>query len=207
MDLSLIFQACRIPWNVLLQPASTASTSHSFRILCALCVLGGEPPALGLQSVVGSAAPGSLAPPVPLGPGLPPRSSHCSNPCRPLPLEAPFRRTSTRLAHSQNHPQLAGYRTVPGLKRTFISLERFQLAGGWKDPQRRLDHRCIQDIRTGWGGWLGAEGETVEFSVCLLRLGRHLRKWMPRTGNGISESAPFTLFQRIRFSANIGVRS
>ena len=63
----------------------------------------------------------------------------------------------------------------PAREQTFIPLDRFQLAGWSKDADGRLDPRRIQDIRIGWGGYLGTVGETVEFSVGLPQLGRAAR--------------------------------
>jgi hypothetical protein len=60
----------------------------------------------------------------------------------------------------------------PAYERMFLPLDRFQLAGWSKDGDGRLDPRRIQDVRIGWGGYLGAEGEKVEFSVRLPQLGR-----------------------------------
>jgi hypothetical protein len=34
-----------------------------------------------------------------------------------------------------------------------------------------LDAKRVSDIRIGWGGYLGSEGEAVEFSVALPQIG------------------------------------
>ncbi|MBL9136076.1 MAG: hypothetical protein JNK85_09420 [Verrucomicrobiales bacterium] len=60
----------------------------------------------------------------------------------------------------------------PLYERLFLPLARFQLAGWSKDGDGHLDPRRIQDVRIGWGGYLGAEGEKVVFSVRLPQLGR-----------------------------------
>ncbi len=60
----------------------------------------------------------------------------------------------------------------PRYERTFLPLDRFQLAGWSTDGDGRLDPRKIQDLRIGWGGYLGAADESVEFSVRLPQLGR-----------------------------------
>lgn len=59
-----------------------------------------------------------------------------------------------------------------GREENLIPFGRFQLAGWSQDADGVLDRRRIQDIRIGWGGYLGAEGERVEFSVGAPRAGR-----------------------------------
>jgi hypothetical protein len=56
---------------------------------------------------------------------------------------------------------------APGRERTFIPLTRFQLAGWSKDADGVLDPKRVGDIRIGWGGYLGAEREKVQFSAAL----------------------------------------
>lgn len=58
-----------------------------------------------------------------------------------------------------------------GHERTFIPLTRFQLAGWSKDGDGKLDCGRIDEIRLGWGGYLGEEGERVEFSFVLPQTG------------------------------------
>jgi hypothetical protein len=60
---------------------------------------------------------------------------------------------------------------APGRERTFVALNRFQLAGWSKDADGVLDPKRIGDIRIGWGGYFGAEGEKVQFSVTLPQIG------------------------------------
>lgn len=67
---------------------------------------------------------------------------------------------------------------APGRERTFIALNRFQLAGWSKDADGVLDLKHVADIRVGWGGYFGTEGEKVQFSVALPQLG----SVMPRKG-------------------------
>ena len=55
--------------------------------------------------------------------------------------------------------------------RVYVPLDRFALAGWSKDPNQQLDLDSISEIRIGWGGYLGAEGEKVQFSVALPQLG------------------------------------
>ncbi len=65
---------------------------------------------------------------------------------------------------------------APGGERSFVPLSRFQLAGWSKDADGVLDLKRVSDIRIGWGGYLGTEGETVEFSVSLPQIGSLMRK-------------------------------
>ena len=58
-----------------------------------------------------------------------------------------------------------------GRERSFIPLSRFQLAGWSKDADGVLDLKRVSDIRIGWGGYFGTEGETVQFSVALPQTG------------------------------------
>jgi hypothetical protein len=60
---------------------------------------------------------------------------------------------------------------APGRERNFIAWSRFQLAGWSKDADGVLDLKRVSDIRIGWGGYLGAEGEKVQFSVALPQVG------------------------------------
>ena len=60
---------------------------------------------------------------------------------------------------------------APGREQTFIPLGRFQLASWSKDPDGVLDLHRVQDIRIGWGGYFGVEGEAVKFSVALPQVG------------------------------------
>lgn len=61
----------------------------------------------------------------------------------------------------------------PGRERSFLPLNRLELAG-WsrdKDADGALDLKRVSDIRIGWGGYYGSEGEKVQFSVALPQLG------------------------------------
>ena len=60
----------------------------------------------------------------------------------------------------------------PGHQRLFIPLNRFQLAGWSKDSDGQLDVSRIGEVRIGWGGYLGAEGERIQFSVATPQTGR-----------------------------------
>jgi hypothetical protein len=60
---------------------------------------------------------------------------------------------------------------APGRERSFIPLSRFQLAGWSKDPDGVLDLKRVSEIRVGWGGYLGAEGEKVVFRLAAPRAG------------------------------------
>lgn len=61
----------------------------------------------------------------------------------------------------------------PGQEHSFVPFSRFQLAG-WSrslDADGLLDLKRIEDIRIGWGGHLGTEGEQIQFSVVLPQAG------------------------------------
>ena len=75
----------------------------------------------------------------------------------------PYRRLAVGRAGEESH--------APGRERSFIPLSRFQLAGWSKDADGVLDLKRVSDIRIGWGGYLGTEGETVQFSVALPQTG------------------------------------
>jgi hypothetical protein len=60
---------------------------------------------------------------------------------------------------------------APGRERSLLPLNRFLLAGWSKDADGVLDLKQVEDIRIGWGGYLGAEGERVRFSVALPAIG------------------------------------
>jgi len=59
----------------------------------------------------------------------------------------------------------------PGRERSYVPLSRFQHAGWSKDDDGVLDAKRVSDIRVGWGGYLGTEGEEVQFSVVLPQVG------------------------------------
>jgi hypothetical protein len=59
----------------------------------------------------------------------------------------------------------------PGHERSYVPLSRFQHAGWSKDEDGVLDAKRVTDIRIGWGGYLGTEGEKVRFSVALPQAG------------------------------------
>jgi len=54
---------------------------------------------------------------------------------------------------------------APGRERSYLPWSRFHLAGWSKDADGVLDLKRVSDISVGWGGYLGAEGEQVSFSV------------------------------------------
>ncbi len=53
----------------------------------------------------------------------------------------------------------------PGYRRNCVPLSRFQVAGWSKDTNGKLDLNSVQELRVGWGGYFGKEGETVSFVV------------------------------------------
>lgn len=63
-----------------------------------------------------------------------------------------------------------------GHVRVFLPFSRLQQAGWSQDADGLLDRARISDIRVGWGGYLGAEGETVEFSVAVPQVGSVARR-------------------------------
>jgi hypothetical protein len=64
---------------------------------------------------------------------------------------------------------------APGKERNFLAWSRFQLAGWSKDADGVLDLQRVSDIRVGWGGYFGAQGEKVQFSVALPEAGAMMR--------------------------------
>jgi len=61
---------------------------------------------------------------------------------------------------------------APGLERSFVAFDLFKLAGWSRDPDGVLDLKKVNEIRIGWGGYLGNQGERVEFSVASPQVGR-----------------------------------
>ena len=56
---------------------------------------------------------------------------------------------------------------VPGYARTWLPLSLFHLAGWSRDNNGHLNLSNITEVRVGWGGYFGAQGEKVEFSLTL----------------------------------------
>jgi hypothetical protein len=54
---------------------------------------------------------------------------------------------------------------VPGRVRSQVLLSEFSLAGWSKDPGGHLDLSQVTSIRVGWGGYLGVEGEKLDFTL------------------------------------------
>jgi hypothetical protein len=52
-----------------------------------------------------------------------------------------------------------------GHQRSIIPMSRFRVASWSTDSNGTLDLKRVSAVRVGWGGYLGAEGETVRFSV------------------------------------------
>lgn len=69
------------------------------------------------------------------------------------------------LAHAGRLLNAAGH------ERSWIPWTRFQLAGWSKDRNGQLDLDQVTDIRIGWGGYLGSEGERIEFSLAQPQIG------------------------------------
>jgi hypothetical protein len=55
--------------------------------------------------------------------------------------------------------------SAAGFDRTLIPWHRFKLAGWSTDNNGTLDRDQITEVRVGWGGYYGAENESVEFSL------------------------------------------
>lgn len=60
---------------------------------------------------------------------------------------------------------------VAGRERTFIPLNRFQLAGWSQDADGVLDPARVREVRVGWGGYYGFAGERLEFDLAVPRFG------------------------------------
>lgn len=60
---------------------------------------------------------------------------------------------------------------VAGHHRVFVPISRLQLAGWSRDRDGELDLKRVSEVRIGWGGYLGSEGERVEFTVALPQTG------------------------------------
>jgi hypothetical protein len=60
---------------------------------------------------------------------------------------------------------------APGHERSYVPLRQFQRAGWSKPGDGVLDLARVRDLRIGWGGYLGTEGEVVRFSLALPQLG------------------------------------
>ena len=72
-----------------------------------------------------------------------------------------------------------GLLNAAGHHRLVVPMSRLQLAGWSRDADGELDLKRVSDIRVGWGGYLGAEGERVEFSVALPQVGVLARAGRP----------------------------
>jgi hypothetical protein len=52
---------------------------------------------------------------------------------------------------------------IPGAARAIIPLKAFSRAGWGTNPEGTLDFKRIREIRIGWGGYTGKEGEKIVF--------------------------------------------
>ena len=50
-------------------------------------------------------------------------------------------------------------------RRVYIPRNQFNQAGWSSDPNGKLDLDKIKELRIGWGGYYGVEGENVEFTL------------------------------------------
>ncbi len=62
---------------------------------------------------------------------------------------------------------------VSGPQRVWVPIRRLELAGWSPDSDGELDWRRVAEIRIGWGGYLGTEGERIEFSAASPQIGYH----------------------------------
>ena len=60
---------------------------------------------------------------------------------------------------------------APGHHRLFVPINRLELANWSKDGDGELDLKQVSEIRIGWGGYFGEEGEKVSFTLALPRIG------------------------------------
>ena len=58
-----------------------------------------------------------------------------------------------------------------GHHRLFVPVSRLQHAGWSQDKDGELDLKQISEVRIGWGGYYGSEGEQVKFSIALPQVG------------------------------------
>jgi hypothetical protein len=69
---------------------------------------------------------------------------------------------------------------TPGHHRLFVPLTRLQHAGWSQDKDGELDLKQISEVRIGWGGYFGTEGEQVQFSIALPQVGSITARTSPR---------------------------
>lgn len=79
----------------------------------------------------------------------------------PTPLRAILRDVSGLEYIANTERTLAD----PGAISCFVGLNQFERAGWNTAPGGALNLAAITDLRVGWGGYLGAEGETIEFTL------------------------------------------
>jgi hypothetical protein len=71
----------------------------------------------------------------------------------------------------------------PGQARFFVPLSRFQHAGWSKDAGGPFDWARVKGVSIGWGGYFGAEGEKIEFSLAPPQTGKVSAAARDRTGS------------------------
>jgi len=59
-----------------------------------------------------------------------------------------------------------------GRVRFFVPLSRFKLAGWSKDADGQFAWNRVTSVRIGWGGYFGAEGERIDFSLAPPYMGK-----------------------------------
>jgi hypothetical protein len=64
------------------------------------------------------------------------------------------------------------YLSAPGPERCHVLLSQFERAGWDQTTSPAFDWSAVTAIRVGWGGYIGAQDETVAFTCTLPRVGR-----------------------------------
>jgi len=61
---------------------------------------------------------------------------------------------------------------TPGSVRCFVPLDQFERAGWNQASHSSFDWSAVTTVRVGWGGYLGTQGETIEFTLSALHVAR-----------------------------------
>lgn len=61
---------------------------------------------------------------------------------------------------------------APGSVRCFVPLDQFERAGWNQATHSSFDWSAVTTVRAGWGGYLGTQGETIEFTLSALHVAR-----------------------------------
>lgn len=71
--------------------------------------------------------------------------------------------------------QVGRFLNSPGHEQSWVTLDRFQLAGWSNDPNGRLDPADITELRVGWGGYFGIKEENITFTIAPPRIAQTQR--------------------------------